>query len=464
VRARSEFLPSPFLFLLLFSSAQMEKSILIKNGTLLTVDADDSVVRGDLLIRAGRIVSIGEEGADADVVIDAADCVVAPGFVQTHVHLCQTLFRGAADDLALIDWLKKRVWPMEAVHTAQSTRASARLGICEMIKGGTTSALTMETVNHTAEAFRVAEEMGFRATIGKCMMDKGDDVPAALHEETAASIQESLALLEEWHGRDGGRLRYCFAPRFAVSCTRELLLKVAGLARERAVMIHTHASENRTEIEMVESETGQRNVAYLHSLGLTGKHVALAHCVHLDNAELEILAKTGTHVSHCPSSNLKLGSGIARVKEMLEQGVSVSLGADGAPCNNRLDMFTEMRTAALLQKVFHGAEVLSAQRALRLATIDGARALGLEKEIGSLERAKRADVIIIDLARPHLTPRPADLASAIVYSAQASDVRAVIIDGRLVMHDREILTMNERAVIKEANHEFGLLRERASAL
>jgi 5-methylthioadenosine/S-adenosylhomocysteine deaminase len=439
----------------------MEKTILIKNGTLLTMAGNDMVVTGDLLIRGSRIAGVGEHTGSADLLIDASGCAVLPGFVQTHIHLCQTLFRGAADDLALIDWLKKRVWPMEAAHTAASARASARLAIAEMIKGGTTCALTMETVNHTAEAFRVVEESGFRATVGKCMMDKGDDVPEALHEETEASIKESLALCDEWHGRAEGRIRYCFAPRFAVSCTGELLKRVAHLARERGVMIHTHASENRTEIEMVERETGERNVVYLDSLGITGSHVALAHCIHLDDAELGILADTGTHVVHCPSSNLKLGSGIARIKEMLERGISVSLGADGAPCNNRLDMFTEMRTAALLQKVFHGAEVLSAWRALRLATIDGARALGLEEEIGSLEAGKRADVILVNLDGLHSTPRQADIASGLVYSAQASDVRTVIIDGEVVMRDGELLTLDEPSVIEEANRESRLLQERA---
>ena len=439
----------------------MSGSVLIKGGTIITVDADDAIITGDLLVRDGRIAAIGEINERADETIDARGCAVLPGFVQTHVHLCQTLFRGAADDLTLIDWLKKRVWPMEAAHTAASARASARLAIAEMMKGGTTCALTMETVNHTSEAFRAVEETGWRATVGKCMMDKGDDVPAALHEETASSIHESLALLEDWHNRADGRIRYCFAPRFAVSCTRELLTEVARLARERGVMVHTHASENRTEIEMVERETGQRNVAYLDSLGLTGAHVALAHCVHLDDAELKILAETGTHVAHCPSSNLKLGSGVAPVKEMLERSVSVSLGADGAPCNNRLDMFTEMRTAALLQKVAHGADTLPAWRALRLATIDGARALGLDQEIGSLEVGKRADVIVVKLDQLHATPRPADLTSAVVYSAQAGDVQTVIIDGRLVMRERELLTMNEREVIEEANREAGLLQERA---
>lgn len=439
----------------------MEKTILIKNGTLLTMDEENTIVKGELLIRGSRIAALGEGLGSADLVIDAAGCAVLPGFVQTHVHLCQTLFRGAADDLALIDWLKSRVWPMEAAHNEQSIRASAQLGIAELIKGGTTTALTMETVNHTIEAFRVVEETGFRATIGKCMMDKGDGVPAALHEETESSINESLELLDEWHGRADGRIRYCFAPRFAVSCTKDLLSKVAALARERGVMVHTHASENRTEIEMVERETGQRNVAYLNTLGITGRHVALAHCVHLDETELGILAATGTHVAHCPSSNLKLGSGIAPVMEMLERGISVSLGADGSPCNNRLDMFTEMRTAALLQKVSHGANVLPAQRTLRMATIDGARALSLDGEIGSLETGKRADVILINLDNLHSTPRPRDLISTIIYSAQASDVQSVIIDGRLIMHDRKLLTLDEREVIEGANREAASLHDRA---
>lgn len=439
----------------------MEKTILIKGGTLLTMDGADGVVEGDLLIRDGRIASMGEVDGDADLVIDARGSVVLPGFIQTHIHLCQTLFRGAADDLPLIDWLKKRVWPMEAAHTPASIRASARLGVGEMIKGGTTCALTMETVNHTWEVFRVVEETGFRATVGKCMMDKGEEVPAALHEETESSLRDSLALLEEWHGRAEGRIRYCFAPRFAISCTPQLLSEVSRLAREREVMVHTHASENLTEIEMVERETGQRNILYLDSLGLTGRHVALAHCVHLDDAEMGTLESTGTHVLHCPSSNLKLGSGIARITEMLKRGISVSLGADGAPCNNRMDMFTEMRTAALLQKVLQGTEALPAHRALQLATIDGARALGLENEIGSLETGKRADVVVLNLTSLHSTPRPADIVSAVVYSAQASDVETVIIDGRLVMHERKLLTVVEQDVIAEANRESDLLLERA---
>jgi 5-methylthioadenosine/S-adenosylhomocysteine deaminase len=427
-------------------------SILIKNGSLVTMDASNSIVQGELLIVDGKIASVGGTGHSADVVIDAGDCAVIPGFVQTHIHLCQTIFRGAADDLALIDWLKKRVWPMEAAHSASSIAASARLGIAELIKGGTTCALTMETVNHTNEVFKVVEETGFRATVGKCMMDKGDEVPAALHEQTAESIDESLALLDAWHGKAGGRIRYCFAPRFAVSCTRELLEKVAALARERGVMVHTHASENTTECEMVERETGLRNVAYLDRLGLTGPHVALAHCVHLSDEEIDTLEKTRTNVVHCPSSNLKLGSGIAPVAKLLDRHISVSLGADGAACNNRLDMFTEMRTAALLQKALHGPEVLPAIRVLRMATIDGARALGLDSEIGSLGAGKRADVAIVRMTGLHATP-VAELISALVYSAQPSDVDTVIIDGELVLRDGKLVTIDESETVKTANSE-----------
>jgi 5-methylthioadenosine/S-adenosylhomocysteine deaminase len=429
-------------------------AVLIKDATIITLEDANRVFEGSVAIDRGRIVAV-EPSATAifnvafDDVIDGRGCALLPGFIQTHIHLCQTLFRGAADDLELIDWLKQRVWPMEAAHTPESLYASARLGVAELIKGGTTCALTMETVNYTESVFRAVEESGFRATVGKCMMNQGDDAPEALIEETEDSIAESLDLLERWNGQADGRIRYCFAPRFALSCTRELLERIANLARELGVMVHTHASENRDEIAMVERATGKRNIEYLRDVGLTAPHVVLAHCVHLNDAEIEILRATGAHVAHCPSSNLKLASGVARVSEMLDRGVSVSLGADGAPCNNRLDMFTEMRTAALLQKVLRGARALPALTALRMATTGAALALGLADQIGSVEVGKRADLQLVNLRRLHTTPLP-DPISTIVYAAEASDVETVIIDGRIVMRDRELLTLNEQDVIAEA--------------
>lgn len=440
----------------------MSESILIKNGTIVTMDRDNSILYGDLLICDGRIAAVGDQAGDsADQIIDASGCAVLPGFVQTHIHLCQTLFRGAADDLSLIDWLKKRIWPMEAAHTPDSIRVSARLGVAELIKGGTTCALSMETVRHTEEVLRVVEATGFRATVGKCMMDKGEDVPPALAERTQDSIDQSIELIANWHGKAAGRIRCCFAPRFAISCTRDLLEEVAKLARERGVMIHTHASENKNECEMVERETGMRNVAYLDSLGISGGHVMLAHCIHLSTEEMEMLGRTKTNVAHCPSSNLKLGSGLARVAEMLARKISVSLGADGAACNNRLDMFTEMRTAALLQKLAHGPEILPATQVLRMSTIDGARALGLADDIGTVEVGKRADVIVVALNQLHAAPAT-DVVSSLVYSSQPSDVRTTIIDGRIVMRDGELTTLNEADVIAEANREAKRLSEHAA--
>jgi len=431
----------------------MADRLLIKDTTILTLDPQNRILQGSVVVEQGRIASIEATAprtdSGFDEVIDGRDRVLLPGFIQTHIHLCQTLFRGAADDLALIDWLKQRVWPMEAAHTPESLYASARLGIAELIKGGTTCALTMETVNHTDVVFQAVEEAGFRATVGKCMMDAGDDVPPELNEKTEESIAESLRLLERWHGAASGRIQYCFAPRFAISCSRELLERVARLSHERGVIVHTHASENREEIAIVEKLTGERNIHYLCSLGLAGQHVVLAHCIHLDEAEMEVLKTTGTYVSHCPSSNLKLASGIARVVEMLDRGISVSLGADGAPCNNRLDMFTEMRTAALLQKVLHGSQSLPALTALKMATINGAKAMGLEDQIGSIEVGKRADLALLNLNSLHTVPR-FDLVSAVVYAAEASNVETVIIDGQIVMRERKLLTLNESDVLTEA--------------
>ena len=402
-------------------------------------DACD-IVPGAVSVHDGRIASVGAEAADTtgnayDTIVDARGAYLLPGFIQTHVHLCQTLFRGYADDMPLLEWLRRRVWPMEAAHTPATLRASTKLGAAELLLSGTTTALTMETVHDTDVVFETLDAMGLRAVVGKCMMDADTQAPGRLREDTRASIDESVALRKRWDGRANGRLRAAFAPRFAVSCSRELLEAVADLSSRDRVLVHTHASENRDEIDVVRRLSGGlSNLEYLADTGLATPHLCTAHCVWVSDAEQALLAERDVKVLHCPSSNLKLGSGVAPVVEMRARGISVSLGADGAACNNRLDMFDEMRLAATLQAVRHHPGALTARDALWMATREGARALGMEREIGSIEPGKRADLILVERDRPHLTP-DADPWSTLVYAARGTDVRFTMVDGVVLVRD-----------------------------
>jgi len=380
--------------------------------------------------------------------------------VQAHIHLCQTLFRGLADDLSLEAWLAQRIWPLEAAHTEASLHASAMLGAAELLLGGTTAILDMETVRHTNVAFEALESIGIRATAGKCLMDSPTN-PQALRESTDRALTESADLCGKWHGAAGGRLRYCFAPRYAPSCTGPLLRAVSDLAEKSGAVMHTHAAETPLELDTVKRETGHDEIAYLDSVGISGPRAALAHCVWVDKDDIAVLARQRTNVVHCPSSNLKLGSGIAPIPEMLAAGCRVGIGADGAPCNNRLDAFSEMRLAALIQKPRLGPDALPAAQALELATLGGARALGLEADIGSIEVGKCADLIVLDLEGPHAQPDEADLISRIVYSARAADVRHVIVDGRVVVRDGDLKTAHLSDIRRRANTEARGLRAKA---
>ncbi len=326
-------------------------SLLIRGGIVVTMNDRFEIVEGDVSIQDGRIAAIAPHITEPHTrTIDAHGGYVLPGFIQTHIHLCQTLFRGFADDLPLMDWLRTRVWPMEAAHTPASLRSAARLATTELLASGTTSVLTMETVHDTDVVFEAVAESGMRAVIGKCMMDFDAQVPGRLQEQTRASIDESVAIRARWDGAANGRLHAAFAPRFAVSCSRELLEAVAGLSQQHHALVHTHASESREEIAIVrERSGGLGNLAYLASLHLATPRLCAAHCVWADEAEQRLLAEHDVKVMHCPGSNLKLGSGVAPVPEMIARGITVSLGADGAACNNRLDMFDEMRLAAILQ-------------------------------------------------------------------------------------------------------------------
>jgi 5-methylthioadenosine/S-adenosylhomocysteine deaminase len=308
----------------------------------------------------------------------------------------------------------------------------------------------METVHDTDVVFEALASIGLRATVGKCMMDADDHVPPRLLEETTASIDESLALMTRWNGAANGRLRAAFAPRFAVSCSRDLLEAVATLAARDGTLVHTHASESRDEVEVVRRLSGGlSNLEYLAATGLASPHLCTAHCVWVTESEQALLAERDVKVMHCPGSNLKLGSGIAPVTEMRSRGISVSLGADGAACNNRLDMFDEMRLAATLQAMRLAPGALSARDALWMATREGARALALEGEIGSIEVGKRADLIIIERDRPHLAP-DRDPFSTLVYAARGTDVRMTMVDGDVLVADFRLSRLDAGQVAADA--------------
>jgi 5-methylthioadenosine/S-adenosylhomocysteine deaminase len=426
-------------------------SLLVRNGIVVTMNDRFDVVEGDVSIRSGRIATIAPTIAQPhDRVIDARGGYVLPGLIQTHIHLCQTLFRGYADDLPLMDWLRRRVWPLEAAHSPSTLRAAARLATTELLSSGTTAVLTMETVHDTDAVFEAVAESGIRATIGKCMMDFDAEVPTRLRERTAHSIDESLAIRKRWHGAANGRLRAAFAPRFAVSCSRQLLEAVAALSLEHSALVHTHASESRDEIALVRQMSGgQSNVEYLTTVRLASPRLCAAHCVWVDDREQALIAEHKVKVMHCPSSNLKLGSGIAPVPELLAQGVTVSIGADGAACNNRLDMFEEMRMAAIVQSARKHPGILVARDVMWMATRAGARTLDLEAEIGSLEAGKRADLVVVDRDRPHLAPGP-DPYSALVYAARGSDVRTTIVDGEVLVDEFSLVRVDPAEIAQSS--------------
>lgn len=430
-----------------------KQTVALRGGIIVTMNPRREIFRGDILVENGKISAIGKINAGEAIEIDCSNLIILPGFVQTHVHLCQTLFRGQADDLTLMDWLQKRIWPLESAMDPASMRASARLGIAELIKSGTTTLLDMGSVRYYDVIFEELDHSGLRAFGGKCMMDDPETVPTGLLESTRQSLDEVERLGKNWHGRDDGRIRYSVAPRFAVSCTDALIEQVSHLAREKGYLLHTHASESRDEISIIEKRAKKSNIHFLHQLGFTGRDVVLAHCIWLGGTEKQLIVDTGTCVAHCPSSNLKLASGIAPLLDYLSRNVPTGLGADGAPCNNNLDMFTEMRLAALIHKPRYGAQAVSAQKVLEMATIDGAKVLNLEEDIGSIEVGKRADLIgVVDCA-VHSQPRRG-IYGQIVYATNGRDVQFSIVDGRILMEDRELKSIDEESTIATARKEL----------
>jgi 5-methylthioadenosine/S-adenosylhomocysteine deaminase len=350
---------------------------------------------------------------------------------------------------------------MEAAHTAASLRAAARLACLELLRSGTTSILTMETVHDTDSVIEATAATGIRATLAKCLMDETTShAPARLRENGRAALDESIALSRRYHGTSNGRIRFAFAPRFALSCSRELLEAVAATATDMDAIVHTHAAEQQDEIAMVRAATGLGNIDYFNATGLLSPRLNIAHCVWVDDQEQALMARHQVKVTHCPGSNIKLGSGIAPVPEMRSRGLCVSLGADGAACNNHLDMFGEMRLAAGLQSIRHSPGSLSARDALWMATRAGAAALGLDAEIGSIEVGKRADLILIDATSPRIAPSP-DPFSAIVYATHPSDVRLTMVDGEILVRDGVSLHLDAAEIAAEARAHAAELAGRA---
>ena len=437
----------------------MTSKFLLRGGRVVTMNQDLTVFDGDVRLRDGAIVELGPKLKPAadETVVDARERFVIPGLIQAHVHLVQTLFRGLADDLELLDWLKQKIWPFEKAHDRSSVRASAQIGLLEMQLSGTTSILDMGTVRLHEEVFAEADRSGIRYWGGNCLMDK-KATSGPLYRPTAETLAYCEELIAAWHLKTP-RLRYAISPRFAISCTERILRAAVKLSRERDLIFHTHASENKGEIAFVRQTTGLDNVKYLGKLGCLGPRTVLAHGVHLKSSEVGDLARTRTGLCHCPSSNLKLASGFARVTEYRRRGVKVALGADGAPCNNQMDPFVEMRLAALLQKPLVAPTALPAREALIMATREGAEVMNAAHKIGSLEIGKRADVVLVDRRHPSVATVE-DPYSALVYSCTGRDVTDVWTDGRRIVADRVHQIYDATEVTANARRELASLLKR----
>ncbi|AEW05777.1 S-adenosylhomocysteine deaminase [Sulfobacillus acidophilus DSM 10332] len=427
----------------------------IKNAWVVTMNAQRDVLPAtDIWVEDDRIVGIGRYSLPADHVIDATGYVAMPGLIQPHIHLCQTLFRGAADDLRLLDWLQQKIWPLESALDASAMRAAADLGLAELIQSGTTTILDMGSVAHTDQIFEAVQASGLRAWAGKCLMDRPNPW---LQESRHDAIHESRTLIERWHGADNGRIQYALAPRFTLSVTDALWEETLELALATGVVIHTHASETLDEVDEAKRLHVLAPLAHLNALDVTRAHVVAAHGVWLTDEELAIAEEKRVGLAHCPSSNLKLGSGIAPVPRWLQAGLTFGIAADGAPCNNWLDGFTEMRMASLLAKPAFGAQAFPAEEVLAKATIGGAEVLGAQHTIGSLEVGKQADLILVDIQGLHHTPDAvASIYSQLVYQTRATDVHLTMVAGRILYHDGQFFTMNPESV--RANARSALKR------
>lgn len=450
-------------------------SVLISGGIIVTVDDRRRVIMdGAVRIEGSRIVKVGKlrdvkNGPKAEIEIDAKEMVVLPGLIDTHVHLAQALLRGCADDTSLIDWLQKYVWPLQGNFDGQDGKASAELCMLEMIKSGTTTFL--ESLLHTRYGFdgiaESVETSGMRGILSKTVMglpgygNAGGIMHPGMVEDGATCLREVEGYFKRWNGKADDRIEVWYGARSLGGCTPDLYRQIAAGAKHLKTGVTMHLNEVREDAMYSQREFGKLPAEFMDDVGLVAPNVVYAHGVWLTEKEWKILASKGASVAHCPASNMKLASGIAKIPEMISAGVNVGLGCDGGPSNNCYDLIREMKLASLLQKArLLDPLVMDAETVLEIATIRGARALGLEKEVGSIEVGKKADLALISLHNPHLVPTFNPI-SHLVYAAVGSDVDTVIIDGRIVMRGRTVQTLDEERVIRNASQRGAKLLERA---
>ncbi|MED0679677.1 amidohydrolase [Aneurinibacillus thermoaerophilus] len=433
----------------------MMKTIII-HATVLTVNNTNEVIYdGAIAFENGVLTYVGPTPEELDTygeVIDTQGRIVMPGLVNTHGHTGMSLLRGYADDLPLQEWLETKMWPLEAQFTEEHVRWGTSLSIVEMLKTGTTTFVDMYDHMDIVAELTVASGMRARlcrGVIGLCPP-----------EEQTRKLEEASAFAAKWNGTANGRVMTMMAPHGAYTCPPDYIERIVARAHELDLPVHIHMSETEWEVQQNVNDYGTRPVEHLEKLGVFNRPTLVAHAVHLTDEELDTLAKYDVKVSHNPISNLKLGSGIARVPDMMERGICVSLGTDSSASNNNLDLFEEMKMVALLHKGHRQNPVLvPATEALRMATIYGAEAVFMEDRIGSLEVGKQADFIILDSGRVFFHPSH-DPISHVVYAASGRDVKDVFVQGVQLVKDGRCLTMDEEAVIENANRMFARLEKK----
>lgn len=416
------------------------KSILIDNVTII----GNEIKKGSVLIEDDKIMEISEKTGshDADKVINGEKKVLIPGLVNTHTHLSMNLLRGLADDLPLDTWLNDHIWPVEAHLTGEYCYAGALLACIEMIKSGTTTFNDMYFFMD--DVAKAVDEAGIRGMLSHGMIDLGDE------EKRRAEFKETLRIIEKCHDTAEGRIKVAFGPHAPYTCSEELLKGVRKKADKMGLKIHIHVGETEFEVEQIIEAHGSRPFEYLDEIGFLADDVIAAHAVWLSDKEIEIIKEREVNLSHNPASNMKLASGISPVSKLTDKSVNVSIGTDGAASNNNLDMIEEMKLTALLQKVnTMDSTVLPAQKVFEMATINGAKALGLQGEIGTIEVGKKADLVLLDMKTPNLAPFRHPI-SHLVYAANGSDTDTVICNGEILMENKKLEVVDEAEVIKMA--------------